>query len=193
MLKSATSKAGQRYTPPPHLRERFARLASQEAAQPGAPGFRTAPAPPSRSTRRFELLGWATAAALLLLSVSIVLVQRSVTRSQIAAAEHAALVTEVFDQHIATLAASLPPQVLSTDRHTVKPWFQGKAAFQLQSSGQSAGRHETRGGKPDLSPQPAGCPASHTALGNIVSPSLSQEEQPRSGPINLWQNTQDFT
>jgi len=38
-------------------------------------------------------------------------------------------VTEVFDQHIATLAASSPPQVLSTDRHTVKPWFQGKIPF----------------------------------------------------------------
>ncbi len=46
-----------------------------------------------------------------------------------AAVEHAALVTEVSDQHIATLAANLPPQVLSSDRHTVKPWFQGKIPF----------------------------------------------------------------
>jgi anti-sigma factor RsiW len=38
-------------------------------------------------------------------------------------------VTEVFDQHMATLAGSLPPQVVSTDRHTVKPWFQGKLPF----------------------------------------------------------------
>jgi anti-sigma factor RsiW len=37
--------------------------------------------------------------------------------------------TEVFDQHIATLAANTPPQVLSSDRHTVKPWFQGKIPF----------------------------------------------------------------
>ena len=37
--------------------------------------------------------------------------------------------TEVADQHIATLAASSPPQVISTDRHTVKPWFQGKLPF----------------------------------------------------------------
>ena len=46
-----------------------------------------------------------------------------------AAVEHAALMTEVSDQHIATLAANLPPQVLSSDRHTVKPWFQGKIPF----------------------------------------------------------------
>jgi len=46
-----------------------------------------------------------------------------------ASAEHAALVTEVFDQHVATLAGNQPLQVISTDRHTVKPWFQGKIPF----------------------------------------------------------------
>jgi len=80
-------------------------------------------------TGRFGALGWAIACALLLVSVSIVLVQRNAHRTAIVSAEHAALVTEVFDQHIATLAANSPPQVLSTDRHTVKPWFQGKIPF----------------------------------------------------------------
>ena len=44
-------------------------------------------------------------------------------------AQTAALVNEVADQHIATLAANAPPEVLSSDRHTVKPWFQGKLPF----------------------------------------------------------------
>jgi anti-sigma factor RsiW len=57
------------------------------------------------------------------------LVQRTARKTETASAEHAALVTEVFDQHVATLAANLPPQVISTDRHTVKPWFQGKIPF----------------------------------------------------------------
>jgi anti-sigma factor RsiW len=43
--------------------------------------------------------------------------------------ERTALVTEASDQHIATLATNLPLQVLSSDRHTVKPWFQGKIPF----------------------------------------------------------------
>ena len=55
--------------------------------------------------------------------------QRHTRKVEIASAEHAALVTEVFDQHIAMLAGNLPPQVVSTDRHTVKPWFQGKIPF----------------------------------------------------------------
>jgi len=37
--------------------------------------------------------------------------------------------SEIADLHVATLASSSPVDVLSTDRHTVKPWFQGKIPF----------------------------------------------------------------
>jgi anti-sigma factor RsiW len=129
LLKSATAKAGQRYTPPPQLRERLTALASQTILVPADPRDHKAPASASPATWWFGWLGWATAAALLLVSASVMLVQRSTRQAELASAEHAALVTEVFDQHIATLAGSLPPQVVSTDRHTVKPWFQGKLPF----------------------------------------------------------------
>jgi anti-sigma factor RsiW len=36
---------------------------------------------------------------------------------------------ELTDLHVATLASSTPVDVVSTDRHTVKPWFQGKLPF----------------------------------------------------------------
>lgn len=129
LLKSATAKAGQRYTPPPHLQERLARLASQEDSRIQARAVRPAAVSPSRSTLGSASLGWAAAAVLLLAAGSMMLLQRATQRAETASAEHAALVTEIFDQHIATLAGNMPPQVVSTDRHTVKPWFQGKIPF----------------------------------------------------------------
>jgi len=124
LLKSATAKAGKRYAPPPHLQERLTRLASSRLEAQGTGTGHKYP-----QQWRFGWLGWVTAAALLLAAASTMLVQHTARKAEIASAEHAALVTEVFDQHIATLAASLPPQVVSTDRHTVKPWFQGKLPF----------------------------------------------------------------
>ena len=36
---------------------------------------------------------------------------------------------EVADLHVNTLASANPLDVISTDRHTVKPWFQGRIPF----------------------------------------------------------------
>jgi len=40
-----------------------------------------------------------------------------------------AAVTEALDQHLATLSDASQAEVLSSDRHTVKPWFEGKLPF----------------------------------------------------------------
>lgn len=37
--------------------------------------------------------------------------------------------SEVVDLHVATLASASPVDVVSTDLHTVKPWFEGKLPF----------------------------------------------------------------
>lgn len=36
---------------------------------------------------------------------------------------------ELADLHVATLASATPVDVLSSDKHTVKPWFEGKIPF----------------------------------------------------------------
>jgi anti-sigma factor RsiW len=128
LLKSATAKAGQRYAPPPQLQARLAKLASEEKT---AGKTRRAGTEERSESRRlsFGSLGWAVAAVLLVAAVSYSLVQRFNQRAEMASAEQAALVSEAFDQHVATLAGNAPPQVVSTDRHTVKPWFQGKIPF----------------------------------------------------------------
>jgi anti-sigma factor RsiW len=37
--------------------------------------------------------------------------------------------SELADLHVATLASATPVDVISSDKHTVKPWFQGKIPF----------------------------------------------------------------
>jgi anti-sigma factor RsiW len=39
------------------------------------------------------------------------------------------LLSELIDQHVSTLASANPVDVVSSDRHTVKPWFEGKVPF----------------------------------------------------------------
>lgn len=129
LLKLATKRAGQRYMPAPQLKKRLTRLASQ------ADGNLRASEPQSGSSSTWRpkwgsgSLGWAAALILLVVSTSVMLIQRSEHRDEIASAKEASLITEVFDLHIATLADEAPLQVISTDRHTVKPWFQGKIPF----------------------------------------------------------------
>jgi anti-sigma factor RsiW len=129
LLKSATAKAGQRYVPSPDLAERLVQLASREDSQNQVSRLHSSPGSSPRRIHGLGSLGWAAAAVLLLASVSVMLIQRAAQRSEMASAENAALVTEVFDQHVATLAGNTAPQVVSADRHTVKPWFQGKIPF----------------------------------------------------------------
>ena len=124
LLKSATARAGQRYAPPSDLQGRMARLVSEEAAR--APGL-AAPMP-HRASWRFSSFGWPALAALLLVAAGLFSVQRW-TQQYSTSSESAGVVTEACDQHVATLAVNAPPEVVSSDRHTVKPWFQGKIPF----------------------------------------------------------------
>ena len=137
LLKGATARAGQRYAPPADLRERMVRRMAQEAAiaqswsrQNGAAQEEPENAAAQVEPRRWGFGSWGlAAAALLLVYASIFLLPHRGGRDLVAAADYSALVTEVSDQHIAMLAANAPPEVISTDRHTVKPWFQGRIPF----------------------------------------------------------------
>lgn len=129
LLKSVTAKAGRRYEPSPNFEQRLTQMARNEDSQPRSQRDEHSPAASSRRGWQAGSLGWAAAAVLVVAAVSAMLMQRTAQRSESASAERAALATEVLDQHVATLAGNVAPQVVSTDRHTVKPWFQGKIPF----------------------------------------------------------------
>jgi anti-sigma factor RsiW len=113
-LKVATARAGRRFAPPP---ETLARLTAQLHSQ-------TKPQPQTKKPARIYSIGpaaWAALAAAILLTVSL-LGWRQLHQTNTLAAE-------LLDQHLATLSSGATPQVISTDRHTVKPWFQGRLPF----------------------------------------------------------------
>jgi anti-sigma factor RsiW len=103
-----TVKAGaRRYTPSPEFRRKITDQVA--ASKPAAWRWVWAPA---------------MAVALAVLVVAGFLLQRSFQR-----ARSRQLLTELTDIHVSNLAAASPVDVLSSDRHTVKPWFQGKLPF----------------------------------------------------------------
>jgi anti-sigma factor RsiW len=104
--KRAIQVAGRRFTPSAEFRRKIQQ--------------RVAPKP-----RRSLSPGWMFAAA-----AALVLIVGAVTSNYVGTRSGSGQVFgEIADLHVATLASSSLVDVISTDRHTVKPWFQGKIPF----------------------------------------------------------------
>jgi anti-sigma factor RsiW len=105
-MKRAIQAAGRRYTPSAEFRKR---MQQKIASKP----------------RRSFGLGWTLAAV-----ATVFLVIGTLTSAYLGTRSGRNQVfSEIADLHVATLASSSPVDVISTDRHTVKPWFQGKIPF----------------------------------------------------------------
>src|ERR1700722_12710189 len=106
-FKRTMHAAGTRFRPSPEFRQR---IRKSIAAKP----------------RRLPIRMWlgAKAAVALLLIAGVVTV--SVRQQQL---QREQAFSELADLHVSTLASANPVDVISTDRHTVKPWFQGKIPF----------------------------------------------------------------
>jgi anti-sigma factor RsiW len=106
-LKLAVRAAGQRFKSDPAFR---ARIEQSLAARK------------SSTWKRYWLPVVAAAAVLLIAGAGLLTLNRERREQQ-------QLLGELTDLHVATLASSNPVDVVSTDRHTVKPWFEGKIPF----------------------------------------------------------------
>jgi anti-sigma factor RsiW len=110
-MKRAIQVAGKRFVPSIDFRRRI-----EQSIAPK----------PQRSFR----LGW-----MLALATAVILVVGTFTSTYVGPwsgkdqASRDRVYSEIADLHVATLASSSPVDVISTDRHTVKPWFQGKIPF----------------------------------------------------------------
>jgi anti-sigma factor RsiW len=129
--KRAIRAAAARFAPSPEFRLRIGTLVQEK----------------SKPARRFGRptwmpgLAWAAVAAILIVAFlgSVALWTRHVARQQAEA--------ELLDLHIATLASANPVDVISTDRHTVKPWFQGKLPFTFNLPELQNSSYKLLGGK----------------------------------------------
>ena len=107
-MKRSVQAAGKRFTPSPEFRKSVQRRIE---AKPRRSSFGIAWMMVSAVTAVLVVIGSAT-------------IYRGLDTAR---AEQ--VYSEVADLHVGMLASSAPVDVLSTDRHTVKPWFQGKVPF----------------------------------------------------------------
>jgi len=106
-FKRSIKNAGMRFAPSAELRSKI-----QKSIAPPA--------------RRNWNIGWKLGTATLGLALVVGAVTSYLGRENIREQQ---LYSELTDLHVATLASPNPVDVVSSDRHTVKPWFQGKVPF----------------------------------------------------------------
>jgi len=107
-MKRAVAVAGKRFEPSAEFREKIRRSVATGPRRSGSGLWKIVVVP---------------AALVLILSVAVNwYVDREKARRQ-------QVYSELADLHVATLASASPVDVVSTDRHTVKPWFEGKIPF----------------------------------------------------------------
>jgi anti-sigma factor RsiW len=80
-----------------------------------------------KSSKRTNIRGWQIVALPAALVLIISLAMAFYVNREKVKREHT--YSELADLHVATLASATPVDVLSSDKHTVKPWFEGKIPF----------------------------------------------------------------
>ena len=167
-MKRAIQVAGKRFTPSAEFRKRM-----QQSMAP-------------KRQRSFRL-GWMLAAAAVVILVvgtltSTYLGNRS--GRDLAYRDH--VFSEIADLHVATLASSSPVDVISTDRHTVKPWFQGKIPFAFNLPELQNSEFSLLGGRMTYLEQTPGAHLVYDVRKHHISVFVFQE---RSLPARLDENS----
>ncbi|HEY1524719.1 MAG TPA: zf-HC2 domain-containing protein [Candidatus Angelobacter sp.] len=170
-LKKAVRVAGKRFTAPPEL---YASIQRQMA--------------PKRSTGLWLKISAFAASTALLAVVAFALLLRPSSPN--------ATVAQLIDQHVTMLASANPVDVISSDKHTVKPWFQGKLPFTFNPPELAAGSPFTLiGGKLIYAQQTPGAELVYQVRQHKISVFIFQARDVRGEPsagnqtfvVNGWQ------
>jgi len=123
-LKRAVKSAGKRYQPSVEFRARMARRIAAPRPRAAAAWWRPV------------VVGLAV---LLLAFTGHVFYVHNAQRQQV--------IREIADLHVTNLAGASPVDVVSSDQHTVKPWFQGKLPFTFDLPDLNGTQFELIGGR----------------------------------------------
>jgi anti-sigma factor RsiW len=157
-MKRSIQAAGKRFAPTADFRRRM-----QQSMAPK----------PKRSFR----LGWMLATAAI-----AILVAGALTTSYVgnrSGRDH--VYSEIADLHVATLASSSPVDVISNDRHTVKPWFQGEIPFAFNLPELQSTEFTLLGGRMAYLDQTPGAQLIYDVRKHHVSVFVFQERSSRTG------------
>ena len=162
-MKRAIQVAGRRFTPSIDFRRRI-----EQSVTP-------------KPHRSFSL-GWMLAAAAVVIVVVGTLTSTYVgSRPGRDQASRDRVFSEIADLHVATLASSSPVDVISTDRHTVKPWFQGKIPFAFNLPELQNSEFTLLGGRMTYLDQTPGAQLIYDVRKHHISVFVFQERSLRAG------------
>lgn len=170
-LKKAVRVAGKRFTAPPEL---YASVHRQML--------------PKKITGLWLKISALAASAALLAIVAFAWISRPSVSN--------ATVTQLIDQHVTMLASANPVDVVSTDKHVIKPWFQGKLPFTFNPPELAAGSPFTLiGGKLVYAQHAPGAELVYQVRQHKISVFIFQARDVRGEPsagnqtfvVNGWQ------
>jgi len=161
-MKRAIQVAGQHYVPSAEFRKRMQQKIASK---------------PQRSFR----LGWTFAAV----AVAIIVAGTLTSAYLGIRSGRDRVFSEIADLHVATLASSSPLDVISSDRHTVKPWFQGKIPFAFNLPELQNTEFSLLGGRMTYLDQTPGAHLIYDMRNHHISVFVFQE---RSLPARLYDN-----
>ena len=164
-LRRSVAVAGKRYAASPELRAKVTKLIAKKSR--------------ARQAWVWQLL---VVPALIVLILSLGL-QFFVHRES---ARRTRVYSELADLHVAALASSTPVDVVSSDRHTVKPWFQGRIPFSFNLPELQGTEFVLVGGRIAYLGQNPGAELIYQWRKHMISVFIFQrsaENPPDSGPV----------
>ena len=140
---------------------------------------------------------FAAAAAVLLLTGGTRIIQLTKNQPHALVVQHASqqnMVTgELVDLHVATLASLNPVDVVSSDRHNVKPWFAGKLPFTFNLTELQGSTFELVGGRVSYLEQAPGAQLLFRVRRHLISVFIFQaKDLPEDSAITNERDARSF-